>query len=258
MTVSASERTRDADERAYAEIRAAERTVDVDHLGPVAAIRRLAEVTFDHHEAHPAFIKLVGVENAQQAHHMSHVARLVDLNSPAFIADTMQYRSLWSIQMWCENIGTLMASSVAPENDRFRTMTLCTAFAGGDVTSSSTGTPMLSPPPWTRAVAPIPMMVLSDDTLYMPSLLPVGNVIVPCTRTTRRPVPAIAAMSRWRWDGDGRAAGTTGGSVLPQGVQGGEADRRAVGGHRRGCVESQVRRRQGKRGGGEPGQDSFS
>lgn len=70
-------------ERAYAEIRAAERTVDVDHLGPVAAIRRLAEVTFDHHEAHPAFIKLVGVENAQQAQHMSHVARLVDLNSSA-------------------------------------------------------------------------------------------------------------------------------------------------------------------------------
>ncbi|GAB3972613.1 TetR/AcrR family transcriptional regulator [Plantactinospora veratri] len=70
-------------ERAYGEIRAAERSVDVDHLEPVAAIRRLAEVTFDHHEAHPAFIKLVGVENAQQAEHMTHVARLVDLNSSA-------------------------------------------------------------------------------------------------------------------------------------------------------------------------------
>ncbi|KHD75969.1 TetR/AcrR family transcriptional regulator [Actinoplanes utahensis] len=70
-------------ERAYAEIRAAERTADVDHLDPVAAVRRLAEVTFDHHEAHPAFIKLVGVENAQQAKHMNHVARLVDLNSSA-------------------------------------------------------------------------------------------------------------------------------------------------------------------------------
>jgi AcrR family transcriptional regulator len=70
-------------ERAYAEIRAAERSVDVDHLDPVAAVRRLAGVTFDHHEAHPAFIKLVGVENAQQAKHMNHVARLVDLNSSA-------------------------------------------------------------------------------------------------------------------------------------------------------------------------------
>jgi AcrR family transcriptional regulator len=70
-------------ERAYAEIRAAERSVDVDHLDPVAAVRRIAEVTFDHHEAHPAFIKLVGVENAQHARHMNHVARLVDLNSSA-------------------------------------------------------------------------------------------------------------------------------------------------------------------------------
>ncbi|MEV6298981.1 TetR/AcrR family transcriptional regulator [Actinoplanes sp. NPDC051861] len=70
-------------ERAYSEIRAAERTVDVDHLEPAAAVRRLAEVTFDHHEAHPAFIKLVGVENAQHAKHMGHVAGLVDLNSSA-------------------------------------------------------------------------------------------------------------------------------------------------------------------------------
>ena len=70
-------------ERAYAEIRAAERTVDVEHLEPVAAIRRIAEVTFDHHEAHPTFIKLVGVENSQQARNMSQVARLVDLNSSA-------------------------------------------------------------------------------------------------------------------------------------------------------------------------------
>jgi AcrR family transcriptional regulator len=70
-------------ERAYAEIRAAERAVDVDHLDPVAAIRRIAEVTFDHHEAHPVFIRLVGAENAQQAQHMAHVARLVDLNSSA-------------------------------------------------------------------------------------------------------------------------------------------------------------------------------
>jgi AcrR family transcriptional regulator len=70
-------------ERAYAEIRAAERAVDVEHLDPVSAIRRLAEVTFDHHEAHPAFIELVAAENAQQGKHMNHVARLVDLNSSA-------------------------------------------------------------------------------------------------------------------------------------------------------------------------------
>src|SRR3954471_4629507 len=38
-------------ERAYATIRSLEREVDVDHLDPRAAIRRLAEVTFDHHES---------------------------------------------------------------------------------------------------------------------------------------------------------------------------------------------------------------
>jgi AcrR family transcriptional regulator len=70
-------------ERAYAEIRAAERDVDVDHLDPVAAIRRIAAVTFDHHEAHPAFIQLVGAENAQQARHITRVARLVEVNSSA-------------------------------------------------------------------------------------------------------------------------------------------------------------------------------
>ena len=46
-------------ERAYAGIRAAEQTIDVDHLDPAAAIRRLAELTFDHHESHPDFIRLV-------------------------------------------------------------------------------------------------------------------------------------------------------------------------------------------------------
>src|SRR3954453_51380 len=50
-------------ERAYARIRAAERDLDVQHLEPVAAIRRLAELTFDHHEAHPEFIRLVSIEN---------------------------------------------------------------------------------------------------------------------------------------------------------------------------------------------------
>ena len=57
-------------ERAYAEIREAEREVDVEHLDPVAAIRRLAELTFDHHERHPDFIRLVSIENIHRAEHM--------------------------------------------------------------------------------------------------------------------------------------------------------------------------------------------
>jgi len=70
-------------ERAYTQIRAAEQEVDVEHLEPVAAIRRLAELTFDHHEAHPAFIRLVSIENIHRAEHMRASRRFADLNTPA-------------------------------------------------------------------------------------------------------------------------------------------------------------------------------
>ena len=70
-------------ERAYAAIRAAEREVDVEHLDPVAAIRSLAELTFDHHEAHPDFIRLVSIENIHRAEHMRASRRFADLNTPA-------------------------------------------------------------------------------------------------------------------------------------------------------------------------------
>jgi AcrR family transcriptional regulator len=58
-------------ERAYAGIRAAEQAIEVDHLEPVAAIRRLAELTFDHHESHPDFIRLVSIENIHRAEHIA-------------------------------------------------------------------------------------------------------------------------------------------------------------------------------------------
>jgi AcrR family transcriptional regulator len=70
-------------EAAYAGIRAAERTVDVDHLDPRAAIRRLAELTFDHHEANPDFIRLVSIENIHRGEHIAKIPTLGHLNSPA-------------------------------------------------------------------------------------------------------------------------------------------------------------------------------
>jgi AcrR family transcriptional regulator len=70
-------------ESAYAKIRAAEQTVDVEHLDPIAAIRRLAELTFDHHEAHPDFIRLVSIENIHRAEHMRASGRFAELNTPA-------------------------------------------------------------------------------------------------------------------------------------------------------------------------------
>src|SRR6476659_11168604 len=56
---------------AYAAIRSAEGEVDVDGLDPRAAIRRLAELTFDHHESHPDFIRLVSIENIHRAEHIA-------------------------------------------------------------------------------------------------------------------------------------------------------------------------------------------
>ena len=70
-------------ERAYAGIRAAEQTIDVEHLDPVAAIRRLAELTFDHHESHPDFIRLVSIENIHRAEHIAGREDFAGENSPA-------------------------------------------------------------------------------------------------------------------------------------------------------------------------------
>jgi AcrR family transcriptional regulator len=70
-------------ERAYGVIREAEQQLDVEHLDPVAAIRRLAEVTFDHHERHPDFIRLVSIENIHDAEHIASSEMLASIGSPA-------------------------------------------------------------------------------------------------------------------------------------------------------------------------------
>jgi AcrR family transcriptional regulator len=72
-------------ERAYARIRAAEQAVNVDHLDPVMAIRRIAEVTFDHHEANPDFIRLVSIENIHHGEHVAEIGSLVRVNTPAIV-----------------------------------------------------------------------------------------------------------------------------------------------------------------------------
>ncbi len=70
-------------ERAYTPIRGAEQSVDVDHLDPAAAIRRLAELTFDHHEANPEFIRLVSIENIHRAEHVAKSEAIANLGTPA-------------------------------------------------------------------------------------------------------------------------------------------------------------------------------
>ncbi|MFG2312247.1 TetR/AcrR family transcriptional regulator [Streptomyces sp. NPDC048566] len=70
-------------ERAYTALRQAEQGLDVEHTDPVAAIRRLVELTFDHHEAHPEFIRLVSIENFHEAEHIAVSRKLAGIGSPA-------------------------------------------------------------------------------------------------------------------------------------------------------------------------------
>jgi AcrR family transcriptional regulator len=70
-------------QRAYARIRALEQQVDVDHLDPASAVRRVAELTFDHHESHPDFIRLVSIENTHRAEHLAKLDGVATLNNPA-------------------------------------------------------------------------------------------------------------------------------------------------------------------------------
>jgi AcrR family transcriptional regulator len=70
-------------EQAYATIRAAEQEIDVQALDPISAIRRLAGLTFDHHESHADFIRLVSIENIHRAEHLERSPTIATVNSPA-------------------------------------------------------------------------------------------------------------------------------------------------------------------------------
>jgi AcrR family transcriptional regulator len=70
-------------ENAYLHIRALEQQVDVDHLDATEALRRLAEITFDHHETHEDFIRLVSIENVHHAEHLKKSDVRAGLAAPA-------------------------------------------------------------------------------------------------------------------------------------------------------------------------------
>ena len=63
-------------EQAYLGIRAAERSIDVDHTDPIKAVRRLAELTYDHHITHQAFIRIVAIENIHRGEFIRRIDAL--------------------------------------------------------------------------------------------------------------------------------------------------------------------------------------
>src|SRR5690349_61659 len=70
-------------EQAYRRIRALEQQLDVEHLEPVEALRQLAELTFDHHESHQDFVRLVSIENIHHAEHLLSSEARNGLAAPA-------------------------------------------------------------------------------------------------------------------------------------------------------------------------------
>ena len=69
-------------ERVYAEIREAEKELDLDHLPPVQAIRRIVEFTYNYYVEHEDFVRLVVAENQAKGRHMRRSPALKTVNRP--------------------------------------------------------------------------------------------------------------------------------------------------------------------------------
>lgn len=70
-------------ENSYRGIREAEQTLRVDELNPTDSLRRLAELTYDHHLENADFIRLVSIENIHRGRFISKLESLHDLSQPA-------------------------------------------------------------------------------------------------------------------------------------------------------------------------------
>ena len=69
-------------ERVYAEIREAERHLELDHLPPEEAIRRIVEFTYNYYVEHEDFVHLVVAENQARGRHMKRSPTLRAINRP--------------------------------------------------------------------------------------------------------------------------------------------------------------------------------
>ena len=69
-------------EASYAQIRSAERALDLEHLEPRAALERLVEFTWDYFLAHPEFMTLLNSENLHKGRHVARSRRVRELHSP--------------------------------------------------------------------------------------------------------------------------------------------------------------------------------
>src|SRR5437763_15671393 len=69
-------------EQVYGEIRDAEARLDLDHLPPVEAVRRIVEFTYTYYLAHEGFVRLVVAENQAKGRHLRKSRAMRTLNRP--------------------------------------------------------------------------------------------------------------------------------------------------------------------------------
>ena len=73
-------------EEAYRRMRSIEADLHLDDLEPVAALRRLVEFTYDHHQGNEDFIRLVMNENIHRAQYLQQSKGIQELNLKAIDA----------------------------------------------------------------------------------------------------------------------------------------------------------------------------
>jgi len=69
-------------EQVYAEIREAESFLDLAHLEPVEAIRRIVEFTYEYYLSHQYFVRIVVAENQARGRHFRKSKAMRTLNRP--------------------------------------------------------------------------------------------------------------------------------------------------------------------------------
>jgi AcrR family transcriptional regulator len=69
-------------EQVYAQIREAEATLDLDHLPPREAVRRIVEFTYRYYVEHEGFVRLVVAENQARGRHLRKSKLMRTLNRP--------------------------------------------------------------------------------------------------------------------------------------------------------------------------------
>ena len=69
-------------ERVYGEIREAEAKLDLDHLAPADAVRRIVEFTYNYYIANQGFVRLVVAENQARGRHLRKSKAMRTLNRP--------------------------------------------------------------------------------------------------------------------------------------------------------------------------------